>query len=291
MASTRSWPSPPGRFVDEDRHLQRLDRSLGEIAITPPMGRAALRVVLAEVARRNRVREGLVYLQVTRGVARRDFPFPATAIPATLVVTSRAPRPSRAIPPPGAYPPLTHPGPALGPLRHQVDRHAGAGAGQAGRARGGGAGGRDDRRTGMVTEGGSSTVWIVDADGALRTRHLDHAILPGCTRGALLALIETGGVTAEERAFSEAELRQAREMFGHQRHQLRQAGHGAGRRARRRWRGRAGDATFVRPVRAAREIRQQRPSLSLLRPPRSPTLWLCAQGACAHTGGTIWLDY
>ncbi len=66
---------------------------------------------------------------------------------------------------------------------------------------------------GVVTEGGSSTVWMVDAAGVLRTRHLDYSILPGCTRGALLALIEETGLQAEERAFSEAELRAAREVF------------------------------------------------------------------------------
>ena len=202
-----------GRFVDEDRHLQRLDRSLREIAITPPMGRAALRVVLAEVARRNRVQEGLVYLQVTRGVARRDFPFPATAVPATLVVTSRRTPPFPHDPGAWAITAITHPDQrwarcdikSTGMLAQVLAK-------QAARAAGAQEAVMIDS-TGMVTEGGSSTVWIVDADGALRTRHLDHAILPGCTRGALLALIEAGGLAAEERAFSEAELRQAREMF------------------------------------------------------------------------------
>jgi len=66
-----------GRLVDERRHMQRLVRSLGELGIALPMSLAALGVVLRETVRRNRVEHGLAYLQVTRGVARRDFLFPA----------------------------------------------------------------------------------------------------------------------------------------------------------------------------------------------------------------------
>jgi len=202
-----------GRFVDEERHLQRLDRSLGEIAIAPPMGRAALRHVIAEVARRNRVREGLVYLQVTRGVARRDFAFPGTPVPATLVVTARRTPPYPRDAAKWAIGAITcrdqrwarcdikSTGMLAQVLAKQAAREAGAQEAIM-------LDGAD-----MVTEGASSTVWIVDADGALRTRHLDRAILPGCTRGALLALIDQSGIAAEERAFSAAELRQAREAF------------------------------------------------------------------------------
>ncbi len=71
-----------GRLIDERRHMARLDRSLGELRIARPMSPAALAVVLRETIRRNRVRDGIVYVQVTRGVARRDFPFPAGRYPA-----------------------------------------------------------------------------------------------------------------------------------------------------------------------------------------------------------------
>src|ERR1700688_225667 len=66
-----------GRLVDERRHMARLDRSLSELRIARPMSAAALSIVLRETVRRNRVRDGIVYLQITRAVARRDFPFPA----------------------------------------------------------------------------------------------------------------------------------------------------------------------------------------------------------------------
>src|SRR4249920_3983155 len=78
-----------GRVVDERRHMARLGRSLGELRIARPMSPAALAVVLRETIRRNRVRDGIVYLQVTRGVARRDFPFPPADTRSSLVVTAR----------------------------------------------------------------------------------------------------------------------------------------------------------------------------------------------------------
>ncbi|MGI4951116.1 MAG: aminotransferase class IV, partial [Janthinobacterium lividum] len=68
-----------GRYVDLDRHFARLERSLREVRIEPPMGRAAMLHVLQEVARRNRLRDGLLYMQVTRGVAPRDHAFPMQA--------------------------------------------------------------------------------------------------------------------------------------------------------------------------------------------------------------------
>ncbi len=65
-----------GRLVDEKLHLDRLERSLREIRIDMPMSRQALVTVLREVVRQNRITEGLIYMQVTRGVARRDHAFP-----------------------------------------------------------------------------------------------------------------------------------------------------------------------------------------------------------------------
>jgi D-alanine transaminase len=110
-----------GRFLDEDLHMTRLERSLNEISITPPMGRAALRQVLLEVTRRNRLRDGLVYMQVSRGVARRDHAFPAQPIP-----------PARKLGRIGDH----RAGPALGALRHQIHRPAAQRACQAGRPAG-----------------------------------------------------------------------------------------------------------------------------------------------------------
>ena len=202
-----------GRFIDEDLHLSRLERSLREIELQMPMSREALVHVLHEVARRNRVRDGLLYMQVTRGVSRRDHAFPAKPVPPAVVVTIRR------IPP---YPQnvmnwqasaITQPDlrwarcdiKSVGLLPNVLARQEARkqGAIEAILV--------DDK--GMVTEGAATSFWIVDAEGVLRTRFLDHAILPGCTRGALIGLMREAGVAFSETAFSEAEMRGAREAF------------------------------------------------------------------------------
>ncbi|MBY0329888.1 MAG: D-amino-acid transaminase [Acetobacteraceae bacterium] len=203
-----------GRFIDEDRHLDRLERSLREIALPMPLARAALRHVLAEVARRNRVTEGLLYMQVTRGVARRDHAFPAKPVPPALVVTVKRipPYPTDAESWAGAC--ITHPD-----LRwarrdiKSVNLLPNCLARQAAREQGAMEAILYDEATGMVTEGAATTFWIVDERGVIRTRHLDHVILPGCTRGALLAELQAAGIAFEERDFSLDEMRRAREAF------------------------------------------------------------------------------
>lgn len=82
-----------GRFVDDGPHLDRLERSLREIRIPMPMPRAALMAVLREVVRRNRIDEGLLYMQVSRGVARRDHAFPSKPVPPAIVITVKRIKP------------------------------------------------------------------------------------------------------------------------------------------------------------------------------------------------------
>ncbi|MDE2514965.1 MAG: D-amino-acid transaminase [Rhodospirillales bacterium] len=202
-----------GRFIDADRHLDRLDRSLREIRLPAPMGRSALIAVLNEVARRNRLREGLLYMQVSRGVARRDHPFPNPAPRPTLVVTIRRIPPYPTSPDGWAGSVITTPDirwgrcdiKSVGLLPNVLAR-------QAAREQGANEAILVDQ-DGMVTEGAATSFWIVDAAGVLRTRALDHAILPGCTRGALIALLDQAGIAHSEERFSVADLRQAREAF------------------------------------------------------------------------------
>src|ERR1700684_4103704 len=78
-----------GRLIDERRHMERLKRSLGELRIRMPMSPAALGIILREVVARNRIGYGIVYLQITRGVAQRDHAFPAVPVPQSVVVTAR----------------------------------------------------------------------------------------------------------------------------------------------------------------------------------------------------------
>lgn len=203
-----------GRFVDEDLHLDRLERSLREIRLPMPMPRASLRAVLAEVARRNRVSEGLLYMQVTRGVARREHAFPTKPVPPALVVTVRR------IPP---YPVdvATWTGTAITAPDQRwsrcdiktVNLLPNVLARQAAKEAGATEAILFDERTGMVREGAATSFWIVDAQGRLRTRQLDHAILPGCTRAALIRELEAEGIGFELGEYSLEELRGAREAF------------------------------------------------------------------------------
>jgi len=202
-----------GRPVDQDLHLARLARSLRALRITPPMSNAALLAVMGEVARRNRLRHGLLYIQVTRGSAPRNHAFPPAETRPTLVMTMR-----RAAPMPASIADW-HCDAIMVPDQRWARRDIKSVsllpnvlARQAAREAGALEAIMVDQ-DGLVTEGASTNVFIVDAQGVLRTRPLSHDILPGCTRAALLADLRAEGVAYEERAFSADEVRAAREVF------------------------------------------------------------------------------
>ncbi len=202
-----------GRLIDADLHLNRLARSLAELRLSAPMERAALLAVAEEVARRNRLTSGLIYMQVTRGSAPRAHVFPPAGTRPTLVVTMRrtAPYPrsidewqAGAITMPDqrwARCDIKSVGLLANVLARQAAREADALEAIF----------IDD--DGMVTEGASTTVFIVDRHGQVLTRPLSHAILPGCTRAALIARMAEAGMSVEERAFSAEEMRRAAEVF------------------------------------------------------------------------------
>lgn len=202
-----------GQLVDERRHIARLERSLSELRIAQPMSLAALSVVLHETVRRNRVRNGTVYLQVTRGVSRRDFPFPAAARPA-LVVTARNNDQSKlkqmaadgiavVTVPDIRWKRVDIKSVALLPnvLAKQAARDQGAREAWLVDA------------DGYITEGASSTAWIVNRDGKIVTHPLGQDILPGITRSVLLDVIKAQGLKLEERPFTVDEAYAAREAF------------------------------------------------------------------------------
>jgi D-alanine transaminase len=201
-----------GRLVDEAPHLARLARSLGEVRIAPPMPEAALMVVMRQVVRRNRVTDGIVYLQVTRGVAPRNHSFPQAAKP-VLVVTARRRRPPD--------PRLAADGVAvitIPDIRWQrcdiksVALIANVLGKQRAREAGAFEAWQVDR-SGFVTEGTSTNAWIVTAEGAVVTRQADRAILSGVTRRAIFEIIAREGCRLVERPFSVAEAKSAREAF------------------------------------------------------------------------------
>jgi D-alanine transaminase len=202
-----------GAPIDATRHLARLARSLAAIAIEAPLGEAALRRVMAEVIARNRVRDGLVYLQVSRGAARRDHGFPASARPG-LVVTAKSLDPKlnetraangvRVVALPDerwAHPHIKTLNLLPNVLGKQRAREAGAFEAWF------------VDRDGFVTDGASTNAWIVTSAGGLATRALDNAILAGVTRATLIDVAAALELALEERAFSLAEAYAAREAF------------------------------------------------------------------------------
>ncbi|GIR10532.1 MAG: hypothetical protein CM15mP21_7940 [Hyphomicrobiales bacterium] len=169
------------RLVDEDAHLDRLERSLAELGITAPMSRAAMKIVVRETLARNRIRNGIVYMQVDAGVASRDHNYPAglkpvlVVTPATLTLRG-APRCAR------WYQCCHCAGSTLGALRYQVDFPAAQCAGAASAKEGGVQEAWQVNADGMVTEGAATNAWIVDSAGVLRTRPADAGILNGIVR-------------------------------------------------------------------------------------------------------------
>lgn len=202
-----------GRPVDLTAHLVRLDRSLRELKISRPMPTRALRVVLREVVRRNRIADGIVYVQINRGVFRRDHPFPPADVAPSLIVTARAGLgPSRRVTEEGVSV-ITVPDQRWGRCDvKSVSLLPNVLAKQAAREAGAWEAWQVDAE-GLVTEGSSTNAWIVTPDGTLVTRPLGPDILAGITRDTLLRLAADDGIPVEERPFTVAEAKAAREAF------------------------------------------------------------------------------
>jgi D-alanine transaminase len=202
-----------GRFVDDQPHLDRLDRSLFELHIAWPMTPAALKLVMRELVRRNRLRNGILYLQVTRGVAPRDHAFPKTRVAPGLVMTTKRVKtlPSTAVRDGVAV--ITIPDIRWGRcdiksvalLPNVLGKQAAheAGAFEAWQV----------TASGVVTEGTSTNAWIVTREGKVVTHPPGPQILNGVTRLTVLRLAAESQIAVEERPFTFEELRSAREAF------------------------------------------------------------------------------
>lgn len=200
-----------GRLVDFGGHLARLHRSLGELSMAAPLDDTELEAMHRELVARNEVAEGMVYMQVTRGVADRDFAFPVGVAPGLVAFTQAR----RLVDAPAARTGLRvisvqdlrwarrdiKTTQLLGPsLCKMMAKKAGA----------------DDAwfvEEGFVTEGTSNNAWIVTADGALVTRNLSASILHGITRAAVQAYAKAAQIRVEERPFTIAEAQGAAEAF------------------------------------------------------------------------------
>jgi D-alanine transaminase len=200
-----------GRLIDNEPHLARLDRSLKEIRISNPYSAAEWTRLEEEIVARNRLEEGLVYMQVTRGAAEREYVFPKDATPTVVMFT----QPKNMI-----ASPLAETGAAvitvpdlrwkrrdiksIGLLAQVLAKQAAAEAGvsEAWMV-----------EDGLITEGGSSTAFILTHERKVVTRPLSTAVLPGITRLSVMRLAKENGLTIEERAFSVDEALGAAEAF------------------------------------------------------------------------------
>jgi D-alanine transaminase len=203
-----------GRLADADGHLERLWRSLGEIRIRPPMTEAALMVVLRETLRRNRIRDGSVYLQITRGTAARDHAFPHPSTPPSVVVTAKAVNFAAAqAKAERGVAVITQPDQRWGRCDIKtVGLLPNALAKQAAREAGAEEAWMVDE-LGFITEGASTNAWIIDADGTLRTRDTNANILRGITRKTLIDLAAEEGIAVSQRPFTVEDARNAKEAF------------------------------------------------------------------------------
>lgn len=203
-----------GVLVDEGLHLQRLTRSLAELQIAAPLTASALGLVIREVIARNRIANGMVYLQVTRGVASRDHVFPNPTVKPALVVTARAVDPAalhrkaeqgiRVI----TLPDIRWKRPDI----KSISLLPNVLAKQEAKTRGAAEAwlvGED----GLIKEGAASNAWIVDDGKRVITHPVDQTILKGVTRTTLLKLLSELGLSLEERPFSPEEAYRAREAF------------------------------------------------------------------------------
>lgn len=202
-----------GRLADLDGHLDRLERSLAELRMDPPVGRRTLAFIISELVRRNRLRNGSVYMQVTRGVAPRDFRFPPPRRSTLVLTTRRIDRWATAEQLDTGVSVITIPDIRWG--RRDI-KTVGLLAQVLGKQQAGEAGAFEAWQIdpdGTVTEGCSSNAWIVTADGTLVTREASPRILNGVTRLALLRLARGRGLRVEERPFTPEEALAAREAF------------------------------------------------------------------------------
>ena len=207
------WSVFDGRLADFEGHMTRLHRSLNALKIDIPMSTGSLGVVLRETIRRNRVRDGLVYLQVTRGTASRDHAFPTDVAPSVIVTAKRLDlAKGQAMAAKGAAG-VTRPDIRWGRCDIKtVGLLPNVLAKQAARERGVYECLMYDEM-GLITEGASTNAWIVDEHGRLRTRDTQANILRGVTREAILKLVQAEGIELDERPFSVEEAKRAREVF------------------------------------------------------------------------------
>lgn len=200
-----------GKLIDNAPHLARLDRSLREIGIRNPFDIAGWTAIQKELMARNSFREGLIYIEVTRGVWEREFTCPPDIEPTVVMFTQAKPVRENPQAKTGAAV-ITLPDlrwarrdiKSVALLAQVMAKQAAKAAGVAETWM---------IEDGLVTEGASSTAFIITTDRKIVTRPLSTAVLPGITRQTVMRLAQENGLVMEERAFSVEEALAAAEAF------------------------------------------------------------------------------
>jgi len=201
-----------GRMIDKARHLDRLERSLEALSLDMPLSRRAMEFVLGQVVRRNRIANGLIYLQVTRGVAPRNHAFPKNAKPSFVVTVRPIPSFDKQAVLAGVKV-ITAPDirwkrcdiKTISLLPNAMLKQKAVEAG-----------GFETWMTdddGYITEGTASNAWIVTKAGELRTRKLGPNILSGITRAAVVDIAKRQGLKLDEHSFTKDDVLDAQEAF------------------------------------------------------------------------------
>ncbi len=201
-------------LLDVTRHLDRLERSLGELSIKMPVSRKCIPMLFREIVNRNRVVNGYVYLQANRGVSPRNHLFPPASVKSSLVITAKHTDFTRSeeiaakgvgviTVPDNRWERVDIKSVSLLPNVMAKQKALESGAGEAWFV----------DQEGYVTEGGSTNAWIVTMDGALVTRPAELGILRGITRTRVMDMAADLGISVEERRFTAEEAQNAREAF------------------------------------------------------------------------------
>ncbi|MBM08345.1 MAG: D-amino acid aminotransferase [Magnetovibrio sp.] len=201
-----------GRFLGEKGHMDRLEHSLNELSITAPLARKPMMHILREVVRKNRVYHGLVYMQITRGVAARDHPFPAKCVSSMVVTAVKRPPIDKKQLLAGISVIST---PDLRWKRRDI-KSISLLPNVLGKQKAIDEGSQEAwlfDEDGYVTEGTATNAWIVTKESELITRDISENILNGITRLAIIEAAKEKNIPVIERRFTIAEARKAREAF------------------------------------------------------------------------------
>jgi D-alanine transaminase len=200
-----------GNMIDNDAHIDRLFRSLSELKITIPLTKKEIREIHQQLIKRNRLEQGIIYMQITRGEAARDFVAPEGIRPTIIAYTSAKNLVDAPVYKTGAKVMTVE------DIRwHRRDIKTTMLLAQSMAKSVAVAHGFDDAwmvQHGLITEGTANNAFIINRRGELQTRGLSQDILPGITRKALLELARQEGLTINETAFSVADACAAKEAF------------------------------------------------------------------------------